>query len=133
MSKYYKPLQLGITIAISLVWLLNGLFCKILDFVPRHKMIVATMLGSNYASFLTKAIGAGEVLVFVWIVSGIKSRYCAIFQMVMVATMNIMEFMFVPQLLLFVSFNIVFAFLFIVIIYVNEFFLKESIVRVSDK
>lgn len=113
-----------LTIGISLVWLINGLFCKVLDFVPRHELIVSRILGTEYASIFTKLIGIAEILMVVWILSGFKSKHCAIFQMIVVAAMNVLEFILVPDLLLFGRFNIVFAFLFISIIYINEFKIK---------
>jgi len=30
---------------IALIWLINGLFCKLLNFVPRHEEIVKRILG----------------------------------------------------------------------------------------
>lgn len=120
------PLRIVAVVVISLVWLINGLFCKILNFVPRHELIVSRILGTEYASLLTKVIGIAESLMVVWIISGIKSRYCAVFQMVIVATMNILEFIVVPDLLLFGRLNIVFAFFFIAIIYLSEFVIKDT-------
>jgi hypothetical protein len=58
-----------LTVAIALVWLINGLFCKILGLVPRHQMIVARILGENYSFIATKTIGLLEVLMFAWILS----------------------------------------------------------------
>jgi hypothetical protein len=126
MPKSNKSLQVGLTIIICLVWFINGLFCKILSLVPRHELIVSRILGAEYASILTKAIGVAEVFMVIWIVSGIKSRYCAVFQMIIIATMNVMEFVLVPDLLLFGRLNIVFAFLFIILIYSNEFIVKRT-------
>jgi hypothetical protein len=122
-----------LTIGISLVWLINGLFCKVLDFVPRHELIVSRILGTEYASIFTKLIGIAEILMVVWILSGIKSRHCAIFQIVVVAAMNVLEFILVPDLLLFGRFNIVFAFLFISIIYINEFKIKGQYAFTMNK
>ncbi len=36
-----------LTYAIASVWLVNGLFCKVLNWVPRHQFIVARILGKN--------------------------------------------------------------------------------------
>lgn len=111
---------------IALFWFINGLFCKVLNLVPRHQEIVGRILGEQHAWFFTKAIGISEILMVVWMLSRIKSRFCAIFQMAIVGTMNILEFILVPDLLLFGKMNIVFAFLFIVLIYVNEFILGRQ-------
>lgn len=114
-----------LTILISLVWLANGLFAKVLGFVPRHQEIVAGILGNYYAFIATKIIGTFEILMFVWIISRIKTRYCAISQIVIVAIMNTMEFILVPDLLLFGKLNSVIALIFIFTVYYNEFVLNS--------
>ena len=126
MVKTKRLFYLIFTTLICLVWLVNGLFCKLLDLVPRHRTIVSEILGEEYASVLTLAIGTGEIMIVAWIVSGIKSRHCALFQMTMVGVMNVMEFITVPHLLLFGKFNIVFASLFILLIYLTEFVLRPK-------
>lgn len=110
-----------LTVAITLVWLVNGLFCKVLNYVPRHRMIVARILGETHASILTTTIGLLEILMAVWIASGIKSRWCALLQITVVGLMNLLEFILVPDLLLFGRLNAVFATAFIVVVYINEF------------
>lgn len=110
---------------IALVWLVNGLVCKVFGLVPRHQQIVARILGDDYAWFLTKAIGIGEVFIVVWILSGIRSRACAVAQIALVATMNVIEFFLAPDMLLFGRFNSMIALVFIVTVFVNEFALNE--------
>lgn len=75
------------------------------------------------------AIGASEILMVVWILTRIKSRFCAVFQIMIVGTMNIIEFILAPDLLLFGRMNIVFAAILIVLIYVNEFFFGRKVVQ----
>lgn len=111
-----------LTIGIALVWLINGLFCKLLNLVPRHQMIVSSILGKDYSYIATKTIGVLEVLMFIWIISKIKSRLCALTQIIVIAIMNIIEFIFVPHLLLFGRANIIIATIFIFIIFYNDFF-----------
>jgi hypothetical protein len=113
------------TTIITLVWFVNGFFCKVLNLVPRHQEIVGRILGEQNAWLFTKAIGVAEIFMVVWILSRIKSRFCAIFQMAIVATMNIIEFILVPDLLLFGRMNIVFASIFIALIYINEFIFRK--------
>jgi uncharacterized membrane protein YphA (DoxX/SURF4 family) len=110
-----------LTIAIALVWLINGLFCKILNLVPRHQQIVARILGEEYAGLFTKLIGVAEIAMCIWILSRIKSRFCAITQIIVIATMNIIEFILASDLLLFGKMNLPFAALLIVVIFMNEF------------
>jgi hypothetical protein len=118
---FQKIPQILFTTLICLVWFVNGLYCKLLNFVPRHRLIVSEILGNEYATLLTNAIGLSEVLMVVWILSRIKKRFCAISQMAIIGTMNILEFFLVPDLLLFGRMNILFAGIFIALIYINEF------------
>jgi hypothetical protein len=114
-----------LTYIIALVWLANGLLCKVLNMVPRHEQIVARILGDEYAPVLIKLIGVSEIAMAVWVFSGIKSRWNAIAQIVIIATMNSMEFILASDLLLWGQLNAAFAFLFIVVIYFNEFYIKR--------
>lgn len=118
-------------IFIALVWLINGLFCKVLDLVPRHQAIVAEILGKDHAALATRTIGVLEIGMCIWVLSRIRSRWCAIVQIVTVAVMNIMEFFLVPHLLLFGKFNALIALLFIIVIFLNEFFKETSLRRRS--
>jgi len=98
----------------------------VLNFVPRHQEIVASILGADYASILTKTIGVLEILMALWILSGYKSKFCAILQISVVMLMNILELSLVPELLLHGQFNIIFALLFSLLIWYNEFKLNKS-------
>jgi uncharacterized membrane protein YphA (DoxX/SURF4 family) len=113
-------------ILISLVWLINGLLCKVLNLVPRHQLIVARTLGEEHATLLTKAIGSLEILMCVWILSGIKSRLCTLLQIAIVLTMNIIEFTVAPDLLLFGKLNLLVASAFTVLLVIYEFVLIKS-------
>nr|HNH61125.1 DoxX-like family protein [Cyclobacteriaceae bacterium] len=103
-------IRIVLKMLISLVWLINGLFCKVLNFVPRHQLIVTRILGDDFSNLITLAIGFLEILMFVWILSGIKSRLCAILQIIIVLTMNVIEFILAPDLLLFGRVNLLIAF-----------------------
>lgn len=111
---------------IALVWIVNGLFCKVLNLVPRHQAIVANILGEEYARLLTILIGLSELVMAAWILSGFKTRFNALTQMFIVGLMNILEFLLVPDLLLWGKLNSVFAVLFIITVYYNEFHLKQT-------
>ena len=65
----------------------------------------------------------------VWILSGIKRRLNAITQIIIIATMNTLEFILVPDLLLWGRFNALFAFLFILLIFYNEFYGKIKLAQ----
>lgn len=113
--------------SIAAVWLINGLVCKVLNLVPRHQEIVAKILGANNSRLFTIAIGCSEILMASWALSKIKTRLNAIAQISIVAMMNTLEFMIVPQLLLWGRVNAIFAFVFILIVYFNEFFLNKKL------
>lgn len=112
---------------IASVWLANGLFCKILNLVPRHEQIVARILGGSYSRVLTILIGLSEIAIAVWILIGIKSKLNAIVQIIIVTIMNTIEFIFAPDLLLWGKMNSVYALMFIVIVYINEFYFNKNI------
>jgi uncharacterized membrane protein YuzA (DUF378 family) len=116
---------------IAFVWLVNGLFCKVLNLVPRHQEIIAKVLGLNqyYSRIITIAIGISEIIMALWILSKIKTRLNAIAQIIIIATMNIMEFFLAPDLLLWGKANSLLAFLFIMLIYCNEFYLNKKLAQ----
>jgi hypothetical protein len=110
-------IQRLLTYVIALVWLVNGLYCKLLNGVPRHQEIVGWILGTQHSALLTKWIGVGEVLMAIWVVSGYWRRQNAMVQIGIVLLMNILEFVLVPHLLLWGKLNLVFALLFAVVIW----------------
>ena len=122
-----KAIHKILTYCIVTVWIANGLICKILNLVPRHQQIVARILGNEHSRLLTIAIGCSEILMAIWILSKMKTRLNAIAQIVIVATMNTLEFILVPDMLLWGRFNALFAFLFIVVVYFNEFYLNKKL------
>ena len=116
-----------LTCFIAAVWIAFGLFCKVLNMVPRQERIVARILGEPYSALLTKGIGAAEIVMAIWILSGIKSRVNAATQIVVVAAMNVLEFFLAPDLLLWGRFNAVFAAMFVGVVYYNEFVLGRKL------
>ncbi|MFC7526639.1 DoxX-like family protein [Parapedobacter sp. GCM10030251] len=112
------------TCSLAAIWLTNGLVCKVLGLVPRHEQIVARILGDGFSRPLTLLIGLAEMGVAAWILTGWIPRTNAIAQIILVATMNILEFFLAPDLLLWGRVNAVFAALFIGLIYYWEFVLN---------
>ena len=119
MRKQFNPNWLHYFIAT--VWMVNGLFCKTLNLVPRHQEIVSRILTTDNARLLTFLIGLAELGMAAWILSGIRKRFNAVVQIVLIATMNSIEFIFAPDLLLWGRANAIFAFAFIILIYFNGF------------
>jgi hypothetical protein len=118
-----------LTYCIATVWIVNGFFCKVLNLVPRHQQIVARILTIDYAKIFTIVIGCSEIIIAIWIVSKIKTRLNALTQIGIVATMNTLEFIFVPDLLLWGKLNALFAFIFILLVYFNEFYLNKKLAQ----
>lgn len=121
-----KTLHIILTYCIAGIWLTNGLFCKVLDMVPRHEQIVARILGEEHSRVFTMLIGCSEILMAIWIISFFKTRLNAIVQIIVIGLMNTLEFILVPDLLLWGKFNALFAILLIVVVYFNEFYLKPA-------
>jgi hypothetical protein len=116
-----------LTYLIAAVWLINGFVCKVLNVVPRHREIVARILGEAHASSFTIIIGALENLMAIWILSSIMTRLNTIMQIIVIATMNTIEFILAPDLLLWGRWNAFFAFLFILLIFYNEFYFRKKL------
>lgn len=118
------------TYFIALVWLGNGLFAKVLNFVPRHGLIVQTIfqdfIDIETSFYLTKLIGLSEIVLAFLILSEYKSRLVSILQILLVIIMNIIEFVLVDDLLLFGRWNLVIALFFSFFIYWNEFIWKNE-------
>ena len=112
---------------IATIWLANGLFCKVLNLVPRHQEIVARIIGDDHSRQFTLLIGLSEIIIAVWILSSFSTRLNALIQIVIIAVMNSFEFFLVPDLLLWGKANAVFAFMLILLIYYNEFHLNKKL------
>src|SRR5678816_252513 len=116
-------------IFLASVWLANGFLAKLLNLVPRHQDIVARILGYEHAFLFTKLIGIAEVLMAIWILTGIKSRLCAAMQIALILIMNGIEFFLAPDLLLWGRLNLLFAFLFMIVVGYIEFRKEPSILQ----
>ena len=112
---------------IASVWMANGLFCKVLNFTPRHQQIVGRILGDDHSRPLTILIGLAEIGMAIWIFSRMWTRLNAAIQILVIATMNVLEFVLVPDLLLWGKVNAVFACMFVLLIYYNEFHLNKKL------
>jgi len=125
-SMFKEYLNSILNVIIASVWFINGLIFKILDVIPRHEQIVGEVFSKNASSVLTFIIGLGEVALAFWVLSKYRSKLCTIFQIIIIAAMNIIEFIVVLDLLLWGKLNIVFAFAFMGLIYFNEYKLNKN-------
>ena len=100
-----------------------------LNLIPRHEQIVARILGEDYSRPLTILIGLSEVVMATWVLSRFKSKLNAFSQILVVAVMNTLELILVPDLLLWGRLNSLYALLFIGLVYYNEFVLNKNITQ----
>ncbi|MDB6030120.1 MAG: hypothetical protein JWM16_458 [Verrucomicrobiales bacterium] len=75
-------------ILIGSVWVFHGLYSKILNGIPRHRLIVGKILGAANAGLATKAIGLLEVLLGIWAFTGWQPVDCAGVQSAAIVAMN---------------------------------------------
>ncbi len=102
------------------IWIVNGLFFKVLQFVPRHQTIVSEILELEEAYFLTLVIGVAETILGILILMNWRPKFLALTQVLLILSMNIFEYFLVPQLLMFGKWNLLFAILLCLGILVNQ-------------
>jgi hypothetical protein len=106
---------------IALIWFLNGFYCKLINGVPRHQLIVARILGPEHAVLFTRLIGIAETGMSVWVLSRIKSKIGCWVQVMLILTMNTIELIKARDLLLFGGGNILLALLLVCVIVWTEY------------
>ena len=87
-------------IVIGSVWVFHGLYSKILDGIPRHRLIVGRILGASNAGLATKVIGLLEVLLGLWAYTGWQPVGCAVMQTAAIVAMNSLEILLAGELLI---------------------------------
>ena len=87
-------------ILIASVWIFHGLYSKLLDGIPRHGLIVSRILGDSLAEIATPLIGIGEILLGCWVLSGRYRRSAATLQTLALLSMNTIEIILAPDLLI---------------------------------
>jgi uncharacterized membrane protein YphA (DoxX/SURF4 family) len=93
-------LPLAAQFLIGSVWIFHGLYSKILRGIPRHRAIVARVLGERHADLATTVIGAGEIVLGLWVFSGWQRVPCASVQTLALVSMNTLEIMLAADLLI---------------------------------
>ncbi len=85
----FPPLLL-IRLAISAVWLYEGLWCKVLGRMPSQAEVVAAVprLGPRFGAAFLKLLGVFEIALAVWVLSGVAPAACAIVQAALLVTLN---------------------------------------------
>ena len=57
-------------VAIGSVWVFHGVYSKLLNGIPRHRLIVGKILGAKRAQNATRIVGILEFLLGVWVFTG---------------------------------------------------------------
>jgi hypothetical protein len=84
---------------IGAVWIFHGVYIKIFNGIPRHRLIVGKILGTAVAGKATLAIGMLELLVGLWVLSGWEPTACASVQTLAICGMNMLEIALARELL----------------------------------
>lgn len=95
-----RRFHLALRILIGSVWGFHGLYSKLLDGIPRHRLIVARVLGDEAAAVATVLIGVLEILLGVWAFTHRLPRACATVQTAAIVAMNSLEIARAPDLLI---------------------------------
>lgn len=77
-------------LAVAAVWLYEGLWCKLLKGEPHQFQVVAAVpyVGPRAGELFLKLLGAGEVGLGMWALSGLAPLQCAGAQTLLLVTLN---------------------------------------------
>ena len=84
------PLLIVMRAAVAAVWLYEGLWCKVLGGAQLEAQVVAKVprFGPRFGQLFLKALGAIEVVLAAWVISGIHPGACAIAQVTLLVVLN---------------------------------------------
>ena len=99
---HFQPEQLHLLaqIGIGSVWVFHGLYSKVLNGIPRHRLIVGKILGKEIAGIATKTIGMLELVLGAWAIAGWHPVWCASVQTAALIAMNSLEIALASELLI---------------------------------
>jgi hypothetical protein len=80
-----------IHVAVSCVWLYEGLWCKLLNGEPRQVQVVEAVprYGPRIGVVFLKLLGVTEVGLAIWALSDIAPLVCALVQIVLLIALNV--------------------------------------------
>ncbi len=87
-------------VAVASVWLTFGVVFKAANLVPRHRRIIARILGESWTGIATAAVALGEAGIALWMLAGIAPCACMAVQTAAIVTMNALEIRLARDLLL---------------------------------
>jgi hypothetical protein len=87
-------------ISIALIWLYQGLWCKILRRAASHQHIVSAVpfVGAPHSRTAVTAIGTVECVIAVWVLSGQSLHSAAVVQTALLGVMNAGALLWTPAL-----------------------------------
>ena len=90
------------SLAVAGVWIVHGLYHQLLHGSPRHLAIVQSIPGldGSTGEAVLNAVGAGEIALGLWVLSGAAPLLGAAMQTIVLLSMNVMELAFARHLLL---------------------------------
>lgn len=90
------------TLFVASVWLVHGLYNKLLHGAPRHLAIVQSVPGLSgiAGERVLTAVGVLEVIIALWVLSGWSAHLCAAMQTIVLLSMNAVELSVARHLLL---------------------------------
>jgi uncharacterized membrane protein YphA (DoxX/SURF4 family) len=117
------PLWL-IHVAVAAVWFYEGLWCKLLNGQPRQVRVVETMplYGPRIASKLIRLLGAVEMVVGIWVLSGVAPILCAVAQTTLLVTLNVCGLLWARRLIDDPAGMVIKNFAFLVLVWVSASF-----------
>ncbi len=77
--------------SVAAVWLYEGLWCKLLGRTPSQVEVVTAVprLGARFGVVFLKSLGVLEVVLAVWVISGVAPALCAVTQTAVLVTLNV--------------------------------------------
>lgn len=122
-SLLLPPLWL-IHIAVAAVWFYEGLWCKLLNGEPRQIQVIEAVprYGPRVAVGLLKLLGVVEVAVGIWVLTGVAPIICAVFQTVLLVTLNACGLLWARHLIHDPAGMVVKNFAFLVLVWVSASF-----------
>lgn len=84
------PSLLWMRVSIAAVWLYEGLWCKVLGMMPSQLAIVVELPGFSRerAMALWKSVGAVEIFLGLWVLTGVHPGWCAMGEVALLVVMN---------------------------------------------
>lgn len=111
------PLYRLTALFIAGVWIFHGLYSKVLNGIPRHKMIVAEILGEAIADVAVIGIGILEILLGCWVITGLFRRLNATVQTLALVSMNTLEILLARQFLISAGGMVILNFCFLTLVW----------------